>query len=156
VSGGARVVASWFGAGLSPVAPGTAGSLAALPFAYLLVESGGWVALAIAAVVLLPIGARVADHVAGEDHDPGWIVVDEVVGQWIALIPAVVFGGWVGWALAFFVFRGFDIGKPGPIEWIDDHVKGGWGVMLDDVAAGAAAALVVAAMLAGWRYGMAP
>lgn len=155
---GARLIASWFGAGYAPKAPGTVGSLAALPFAYGIVQLGGWIGLAIAAALLLPVGAWVADRVAAgdADHDPGWIVVDEVVGQWIALIPVALISGWVGWIVAVIAFRGFDIAKPGPIAWIDARVKGGWGVMLDDVAAGLAAAAVTAAFLALLRSGTAP
>ena len=138
-------LAVWFGAGLSPVAPGTAGSLAALPCGVALLWAGGawgWLLLGLAALLLLPLGAWAAAHYdrqAGE-HDAGAIVVDEVAGQWIALLPVAptAVSGSVWWqiALAFGLFRLFDIVKPWPAGWIDRRIGGGWGVMADDVAAG--------------------
>ncbi|MEM6492391.1 MAG: phosphatidylglycerophosphatase A, partial [Pseudomonadota bacterium] len=64
-------------------------------------------------------------------------------------------GGWVGWVLGFFAFRAFDVAKPGPIGWLDGNVKAGWGIMLDDVAAGIAAAAATLAILIAGRYGFA-
>lgn len=136
-------IAAGFGSGLAPVAQGTAGSLAALlPWWFLLHELpwplyAGVLALAFALGVWAcgVAGARlgVDDHRA--------LVWDEFVGQWLALIAAPA---GVAWMLAgFALFRLFDVWKPWPIRWFDRRVKGGLGVMLDDLLAGAAAALVL-------------
>ena len=138
-------LAVWFGAGLSPVAPGTAGSLAALPFGAAILWAGGasgWLWLGLATLLLLPLGAWAAaayDRQTG-GHDNAAIVVDEVAGQWIALLPAgpITVSGSVWWhfALAFGLFRLFDIAKPWPAGRIDRQTGGGWGVMADDIVAG--------------------
>ncbi|HEX7113173.1 MAG TPA: phosphatidylglycerophosphatase A [Mizugakiibacter sp.] len=136
-------IAAGFGSGLAPVAQGTAGSLAALlPWWFLLRELpwplyAGVLALAFALGVWAcgVAGARlgVDDHRA--------LVWDEFVGQWLALIAAPA---GLAWMLAgFALFRLFDVWKPWPIRWFDRRVKGGLGVMLDDLLAGAAAALVL-------------
>ncbi|MEA1938676.1 MAG: phosphatidylglycerophosphatase A [Pseudomonadota bacterium] len=141
------LLACWFGAGLTKKAPGTIGSLTALPFAAMLMMLGGAPLLAVAALVLLPTGAMQAERIGRRGAlDPGYIVVDEVVGQWLALLPAAL-NIW-HFAAGFALFRLFDIIKPGPIRILDQRVKGGWGVMTDDVAAG----LVSAAILLGLRY----
>jgi len=140
-------IAVWFGAGLAPAAPGTAGSLAALPLGWLILWAAapqGWLWLGIAALALLPIGVWAAtrhDQATG-GHDASEIVVDEVVGQWLALLPAV----WSVWwhiLLAFVLFRLFDILKPWPVGWADRQLPGGWGVMVDDVLAGLWAAALL-------------
>ncbi len=137
-------LAVWFGAGLSPVAPGTAGSLAALPAGIALLWAGGawgWLLTGLAALLLLPLGAWAAarhDRRSG-GHDAPEIVIDEVAGQWIALMP-VAWAVWWQILLAFALFRLIDIVKPWPVGWIDRHLRGGWGVMADDIAAGAIAA----------------
>jgi phosphatidylglycerophosphatase A len=139
------LIATWFGSGLIKPAPGTWGTLAALPFAWGMAtwgESMGipW-ALAVAAIALFPIGVWAAgrhDALNG-GHDSSEIVVDEVVGVWVAL--AFVPADWVHYIAGFLLFRLFDIWKPWPIRWADQAVDGGLGVMLDDVFAGVAAAL---------------
>ncbi|MBL8630048.1 MAG: phosphatidylglycerophosphatase A, partial [Rhodospirillaceae bacterium] len=84
-----RMVLTWFGCGLAPKAPGTVGSLGALPLGIILDLVGGWPLLSVSAAVLFYLGWKFADlELPGEDSDPGWIVVDEVVGQWIALAAA--------------------------------------------------------------------
>jgi phosphatidylglycerophosphatase A len=146
-------VAGWiacgFGAGLSPVVPGTAGSLAALL---------PWLALrelplpfhALAVVLAFAIGVWASNRVVAtlRVEDPGVIVWDEFVGQWIALTPLLVLGG-SPWRIAagFVLFRLFDIWKPWPVSWADRHLKGGFGVMFDDALAGGYAAAVLAAAL---------
>lgn len=145
-------VATWFGAGLSPVMPGTMGSLAALPFAWAFAAWGGWTALAAAAAVVFLAGLWAAAGymaVTGE-HDPGPIVVDEVAGQWIALLPAALTP--VDFVAGFVLFRLFDILKPWPISWADRRLPGAFGVMADDVLAGAFAAAGVWS-LQGWLIG---
>lgn len=136
-------IAAGFGAGLAPFAQGTFGSLAALlPWWFALRELpwpvyAGVLALAFALGVWAcgVAGARlgVADHRA--------LVWDEFVGQWLALVAAPV--GWPWMLAGFALFRLFDVWKPWPIRWFDQRVKGGLGVMLDDLLAGAAAALVL-------------
>lgn len=145
-----RMILSWFGCGYAPKAPGTIGSLGALPLGLLLALIGGWPLLLISAALLFAVGWRAADaELPGDDSDPGWIVVDEVVGMWITLaaIPLGVF--WI--AAAFGLFRLFDIVKPWPVSVADRNVGGGLGVMLDDVLAGvyAAGILLIARALLG-------
>ena len=132
----AAVLATWFGAGLLPKAPGTWGSLAAIPFALALTWVGGpWLLLAAASAVFFAgvwAGGRYAKERGLED--PGAVVIDEVAGQWIALIPALLDPVLV--VLAFLAFRLFDILKPWPVGWLDRELKGGLGIMSDDVLAG--------------------
>ena len=135
----AHILATWFWTGLSPKAPGTIGSLAALPFGYALMYYGGRFYLMIGIVAVFVIGT-VATHLYCTQTgrtDPGEVVIDEVAGQWIPLLVA----GFnpLYYAIAFVLFRLFDIWKPWPIGWLDQRVKGAFGVMVDDIAAGLAA-----------------
>jgi phosphatidylglycerophosphatase A len=134
-------------------APGTWGSLAALPLAYFLHVIGGTAALAAGIVVFFFLGLWATPKVTdGKDnHDPSEVVVDELVGQWIALLPvsigalhsgATLLALWPGWIAAFVLFRLFDILKPGPVGWAD-RSDDAMGVMLDDVVAGVFAAIGV-------------
>lgn len=148
-----RLIATFLGIGLIRPAPGTWGSLAALPVAWALHVLGGFPALAIATVAVFLLGwwATHVETLGKADHDPSEIVIDEVVGQWIALWP-IAYGAWAmdveitrlwpGWIVAFVAFRLFDIWKPGPIGWADRRADA-LGVILDDVIAGVFAALVV-------------
>ncbi len=144
-------------------APGTWGSLAAIPMAWGLHILGGWPLLVLATLLAFALGwwATVLDTKGKTDHDPSEIVIDEVVGQWIAFwvvsIGASHTGApltalWPGWLVAFLGFRLFDILKPGPVGWADRRGDA-LGVMLDDVIAGIFAALLVVA-LAGLSHGM--
>lgn len=141
----AWLIATWFGVGLAPVAPGTAGSLAALPIAWGLMTVAGALGLALATALVFGLGvwAAGAYSAALGDADPRTVVVDEVAGQWLAVLPAAALSSPVLWhyALAFVLFRAADIGKPWPVGWIDRNLGGGMGIMLDDVAAGLYAAL---------------
>ena len=130
-------LATWFGAGLLPKAPGTWGSLAALPFAWLILHFGGLLWLALGIVLVFLVGWWASEvYVRGTGQaDPGVIVIDEVAGQWIALLPAAT-SIWWHWVIGFALFRFFDIVKPWPVGWADRRVKGGFGVMIDDVIAG--------------------
>ena len=150
-----RVIATFFYAGTLRPAPGTWGSAAALPALYLLHVLGGFTLVVAATLVVFFVGWwGTAQETRGrDDHDPSEIVIDEVAGMWIALWPvslgaqmagAPVTALWPGWIVAFFAFRLFDIWKPGPVGWADRR-SDALGVMLDDVAAGILAALVVAA-----------
>lgn len=123
------------GSGLAPKAPGTAGSLLALALFFPLQALGTLAYLGVL-IATLVVGVFICDQVARELHmeDPAGIVIDEFVGLWISLL--LLPGGWY-WALVgFCLFRLFDIAKPWPVGWLDKHVKGGAGIMLDDVAAG--------------------
>ncbi|VAV87759.1 Phosphatidylglycerophosphatase A [hydrothermal vent metagenome] len=144
-------------------APGTWGSLAAIPMAWGLHLLGGWPLLVLATFVVFALGwwATALDTKGKTDHDPSEIVIDEVVGQWIAFwvisIGASHTGApltalWPGWIVAFLGFRLFDILKPGPIGWADRRGDA-LGVMLDDVIAGIFAAILVVA-LAGLAHGV--
>jgi phosphatidylglycerophosphatase A len=135
-------VALGFGSGLAPVAPGTAGTLAAIPL-YLLMQDLPLAAyLGVLAAMLLG-GVPVCGYTAGRlgVHDHPAIVWDEVVGYLVTMIAAPA--GWLWVAAGFVLFRLFDILKPWPIRWFDRHVHGGAGIMLDDVIAGVLAAAVL-------------
>ena len=153
-----RIVATFFYVGLMKPGPGTWGSLAALPaFFALHVLGGPWLC------VIGIVGAYALGHWATAHEtarvgveDPGWIVIDEVAGQWVALLPltfgaASVGGGigalWPGWIAGFLLFRLFDIWKPGPVGAVDRRGDV-TGVMLDDVVAGAMAAVCVMVLAA--------
>lgn len=129
------MLATWFGSGLMPFAPGTWGSLAALPFAYLIQYYVGWVGLAVATVTVFAIGcwaSSIFEREAGTD-DPGAVVIDEVAGQWLVLLPAGLDP--VLYLIGFILFRIVDIFKPWPACWFDKNIHGGLGIMLDDVVA---------------------
>ncbi len=143
-------LATWFGCGYSPVAPGTAGSLAALVIGILLHEYAGfsgWHFLVLAAVLFVP-ATRAATITAEfkKLKDPQIVVVDEVLGQWISLAGARTLN-WKSYLAAFALFRLFDIWKPPPVRQLE-ALPGGLGINLDDVMAGVYAALVLFA--AGW------
>ncbi|TNC71968.1 phosphatidylglycerophosphatase A family protein [Rubellimicrobium roseum] len=162
-----RLVASALGVGFLRPAPGTWGSLAGLALAYAALRLGGLglFLLAFAAALALAVWSigRLIAALGPETgkHDPSWVVIDEVAGQWIAIMP-VAFGAasngvaverlWPGWVAAFLLFRLFDVWKPGPIGWADRR-PGMAGVILDDLMAGLAAALGVI-LLAGLAHGV--
>ena len=157
-----RLLATWFGAGLLRPGPGTWGTLAALPFAWALHLAGGFALLAAATVLVAGLGWYLSAHLTGPDNpDPSEIVIDEVAGAWLALWP-VSLGAqmvgldplrlWPGILTAVLAFRAFDILKPGPVGWAD-RMHSPLGLMLDDLIAGALAALTVIALAAlahGW------
>ena len=132
----ASLLATWFGSGLLPKAPGTWGSLAALPFAIVIAALAGPWGLLAAVLAVTVAGLWAADVYAARsaDNDPGEVVIDEVAGQWLALVPAALDPRL--YAVAFLAFRFFDIVKVWPANWLDRNLKGGWGIMLDDLAAG--------------------
>jgi len=145
-------LACGFGSGLTPVAQGTFGSLAAL-LPWLLLRSLSMPLYLSVLVVGFVVGVWACD-VAGralgvDDHRS--LVWDEFIGQWIALVPLLIpallpIRPSIWWLLlaGFALFRLFDVWKPWPIRWMDRHLKGGMGVMVDDVAAGIFAAIVLA------------
>ena len=136
----AHLIATWFGAGYMPKAPGTWGSLAALPFAWVISSFGGSAALLAATFLALFAGIWAAGVLerTTETKDPGKIVIDEVAGQWLTLVT--VPPDPLLYLVGIILFRITDILKPWPASWVDRHLSGGLGVMLDDVAAGAYAA----------------
>jgi phosphatidylglycerophosphatase A len=142
----AHFLALGFGSGLSPKAPGTAGTLVAFPLFWLLAEHPFyWLWIA----VFLLIGIW-ACEVTGRNlgvHDHGGMVWDEIAAFLMVLPFAPT--GWLGALLAFALFRLFDIWKPFPIGWLDARVPGGFGVMLDDVLAAVYAILCLLA-IAAW------
>jgi phosphatidylglycerophosphatase A len=150
----AWAVGTWFGAGLLKPGPGTYGSVAAVLLWYGAAHGlqPGWVGLAVAtavaALVATLIGIPAATIVARESgrEDPGFVVVDEVAGQWIALIA--MRPDWQHAVLALVLFRLFDIWKPWPIRRLE-ALPEGTGIMLDDVAAGLLA-LAVGLVLSRW------
>ena len=148
----ARVIATWFGCGYSPVAPGTAGSLAAVAIAMALGQFAAlapWHFAVLAAVLFVPaVWAATNTARAVNIKDPGIVVVDEVIGQWIALAGAHPIN-WKSYLGAFVLFRLFDIWKPAPVRQLEG-LREGLGIVADDVMAGAYAALVV--FLAGWFH----
>lgn len=142
----ARLIASGFGAGRFPVAPGTAGSAVALVLGAAMLA---WFppALPLAALAAY-LGGLWAVKQARAEHDPGWVVIDEFAGQWIAMLPLAGTNP-VGLGAAFVLFRLLDIVKPGPIK-LAEMQGGARGVMDDDVVAGAVAALLLWMARSGW------
>ena len=149
-----RVIATFLYVGHLRPAPGTWGSAAAVAAAWPIHALGGPLLLALLTLLAFAAGlwASARYMEATGTHDPSDIVIDEVAGQWIALLPVSLGAAhsgadpaalWPGVLAAFVLFRLFDIWKPGPIGWADRQ-PGAWGVMLDDVAAGWIAALLVA------------
>jgi phosphatidylglycerophosphatase A len=139
----AWVIATWFGCGRSPVAPGTVGSLGAIPL-YLAVVRAGPAAVAAVALAVVGVGIWAASTVAREAEikDPGFVVIDEVAGMLLTLVPLRT-TSLQGIAVGFAVFRVLDIAKPWPIRSLEKW-PGGWGIMADDVAAGLVGACIVA------------
>lgn len=140
----AWVFATWFGCGLSPFAPGTVGSLAAVVIAWALSRAGfGRLHFLALSLLLLYPAIRAAGIVARltARKDPQLVVVDEVLGQWLTLAGAMRFD-WLTFAVAFALFRLFDIWKPPPIRRIE-RIPGGAGIVLDDMMAGVYGAVVL-------------
>lgn len=151
----AQWLATCFGLGKVTYAPGTVTSAVATVFGVPLVLLG-WKVLLLAFVAVTAIGIPACGAYARavRIHDPGDCVLDEVAGQWLALVPvAAALDGeyWPAYFVAFLAFRLFDIWKPWPVWWAEQRLPGGTGIVGDDVAAGIYAALVVFGMIrAGW------
>lgn len=162
----AMLAATGLGAGLSPVAPGTAGSVLGLLLAWLIARSissgfgpsltaGVGLLVSGLAVGLAGVAASTRACRALKATDPGCVVIDEIAGQLLASAPVPLFAyasplaAWAAWLLSFVAFRLFDIWKPGPVGSLQELPEG-WGVVADDVAAGLlAAGTTAAACLAG-------
>jgi phosphatidylglycerophosphatase A len=133
----ATLVATWFGAGLSPKAPGTVGSIASLVlWAPLVVLDVAWWIRVAVTLAVFAVGTLAAHAVvkARKMEDPQLVVVDEVAGMGVAL--TLSHHAWISVALGLAFFRLFDIWKPWPVRVADKNVHGGFGVMLDDILAG--------------------
>jgi len=145
-----HMLASWFGCGYVPVAPGTVGSAAALITAVALhryAGISGWHFLVLAGALFYPsVWAATVTARATKIKDPQFVVIDEVLGQWISLAGANPFN-WKSCLAAFVLFRLFDIWKPPPVRQLE-ALPEGLGINADDCAAGLYAALVL--WLAGW------
>lgn len=142
----ALALATWWGCGYSPLAPGTVGSLGAIVVAGVVVRVLGWppvwLAVAAAALFLPAVWASEAACREWQTKDPQRVVVDEVVGQWLTL-AATPGLEWRSWLAAFVLFRLFDIVKPVPVRTAE-RLPGGWGVVADDLVAGVYGAVVLA------------
>jgi len=143
----ARFIAAGFGSGWLPKAPGTWGSLASLPVAWLLMEYAGIEGLMISTLAVLVLGCFVSALVLPTlaSDDPGWIVIDEWAGQWITV---AIIAGFYGLSLltllaAFLAFRIFDIFKPFPIRQLEHMGPAWWAIMADDLLAGVMGGAVV-------------
>ena len=151
------VVSSVFGIGYFEIAPGTVMSAVAVPLAILIgLHGGGGMGILGSSIIALVIGIlSCADYVRETGkQDPSECVIDELAGQWLACSFAMLtFGGLIpidhislpAFALAFVLFRLFDIWKPWPVSWADQKLSGGVGVMTDDIIAGLMAGILVAA-----------
>ncbi|NIY84217.1 phosphatidylglycerophosphatase A [Vibrio hepatarius] len=152
-----HLLATGFGSGLSPIVPGTMGTLASLPF-YLLLAHLSLPLYGLVVIASCIIGVKIC-QVTSDDmgvHDHGSIVWDEFSGMWITMLVVPMFGlavfDWKWLATGFVLFRFFDMVKPWPIGWLDKRVHGGLGIMLDDIVAGvmAGVALYLVGLYAGW------
>ena len=153
-----QAICTLFGLGNARPGPGTWGSAAALPLAYLIHQVGGFALLVMCMCLLFALGLWATARMThgADDHDPSEIIVDEVVGQWVALAPLSltasmrgidILAMWPGWLAAFVLFRVFDIWKPWLVARADARGDA-LGVMLDDVIAGVFAAIVMLAVAA--------
>ena len=139
------MLATWFGAGRIPRAPGTWGSLGALPLGVLALQFGV-LAGVVVALVMFAIGVWAAAFYAraANREDPPEVVIDEVAGQCLSLCFAPLTP--LGVVAAFLLFRLFDIAKPFPIHWFESRFADGWGIMLDDIMAATYAGVVLLAL----------
>jgi phosphatidylglycerophosphatase A len=138
------LVATGCGISLLPVAPGSWASLAALPCAWLIRDEFGVAGIAGAAAIAFAAGCWAAARIAKASgiYDPGFVVIDEIAAQLLILAATPL--DWRWYAAAFLLFRLFDIWKPFPVDWLDRNVKGGFGIMLDDIMAAIYALILIA------------
>ena len=158
-----KLVSTFFGVGLLKPAPGTWGSLAALPLFWMTYEIAGLIGVLLISAATFYFGLKATENYSTQtqSHDASEVVIDEVVGQFIALLPVALGASmmgveidrlWPGWLAAFVLFRFFDIFKPGIIKRFDKGTTA-LTVMLDDVFAGIFAAIGVF-ILAGALHGI--
>lgn len=151
----AWVLATWFGSGRSPVAPGTAGTAASLPLVWLLAQLptpalfNPWLWAATALLFYPAVLSATAVERALGKHDPGFVVVDETLGTLLtmAFLPAAALHDWRAYVAAFFLFRLLDVWKPGVIGR-SQSLHEGWGIVMDDVLAGLLGGAILGA---AWR-----
>jgi phosphatidylglycerophosphatase A len=142
-------LATFFGIGRSKYAPGTAGSLATLPLAFVLAYFYGLWGILAGVVLSFIIGVTATTEVLKyTPHDPGFVVIDEVAGQLLsfATVAELLYHNLHAWWIylcGFVLFRLFDIVKPQPVRWADRKILNAWGVMLDDIIAGVYAMLIL-------------
>ena len=129
-----HILSFGFGAGLSPVAPGTIGTLFSIPI-YLVLASFSTIIYLSSVIIIFTIGCWASKYTADalDTHDHPGIVIDEIVGYLVAMLLVPITWYWI--ILGFLLFRGFDIWKPWPIYKVDQQLKGGLGIMLDDLLA---------------------
>jgi len=155
----ALILATAGGAGYLPIAPGTWGSGVAVVLCWLWAVLDGSLLVYFAAIVASTVlgvwAADATERIYGEKDD-GRIVIDEVAGQLLALVPVALWARddafFPSLVTGFVLFRVFDIAKPGPIRWAERNFPGGVGVMADDIVAGLFSALVLAGGL--WAFGI--
>jgi phosphatidylglycerophosphatase A len=142
----AKAIATAMGAGYSPLAPGTCGTLVTVPLAWALSGLPLW-QYAVVVLAVIGIGIWAAGHADGAwgTHDSGRIVIDEVAG-YLVTVALVDRAHWAALAVGFVVFRALDILKPPPIRWLDQNLPGGFGVVIDDVAAGVLGLVILVAL----------
>ncbi|MBR6663401.1 MAG: phosphatidylglycerophosphatase A [Alphaproteobacteria bacterium] len=137
-----RIVATFLGSGLAPVAPGTFGSLATIPLAFFLAYFYGIYGIIGGTIVSFALGIwSISPILKTGKHDPSYIVIDEVAGQLLTfafVADQLQYDSHSGmiYLLGFMLFRLFDITKPQPVKWADKKLLNAWGVMLDDIFAG--------------------
>ena len=135
----AALVATWFGVGHLPLAPGTWASISSLPLAWFVHRAFGAPGLLLAALALFALGLWACRRLPPEEtaDDPGYVVIDEVAGQLLTLVGYAAVAGPDGlfYLTGFVLFRFFDILKPWPVDWCQRAIKGPLGIMLDDVLA---------------------
>lgn len=146
----AKIIATYFGLGLSPKAPGTVGSLGTLPLVAAAAYFYGTAGILLLAFAAFFIGVWATHQLIKNqvNKDPSMVVIDEVAGQSLtfALVGNYLIGNWNLWyvyLIGFALFRLFDIVKIGPVKWADSKLKNAWGVMLDDMFAGCLAAVIL-------------
>lgn len=145
----AYFIAFGFGSGLMPIAPGTWGTLAAMPV-YLLIAGMSWESYLMLTLAAFILGVIVSNKVSSDlgIHDYSGIVWDEVVGYLLTMFLAPISAVWM--VIGFILFRIFDIWKPQPIRFVDKHVHGGLGIMLDDVLAAVPAWIIMQLLI--WKF----
>ncbi|HEY5925119.1 MAG TPA: phosphatidylglycerophosphatase A [Kofleriaceae bacterium] len=141
-----KAIATALGAGYSPIAPGTCGTAVTVPLVFALAPLPIWQYAAVV-IAIIAVGIWAADRAdrAWGTHDSGRIVVDEVAG-YLTTMALVDRGHWIPLVVGFVVFRALDIVKPPPIRWLDRNVPGGFGVVIDDVAAGVLGMVIMVAL----------